>query len=127
MQAKARAIKDIFNGRLSRPVFTIKLQDSTGKGSLQKTSKETFEKLIANKTVVLVHLHFVLDEGIDLICNNKFANSSMTKCKKSLTLFNATRFMLPEENAAKLFLVMIPEPYFICDTISRQNSVLELI
>lgn len=33
---------------------------------------------------------------------------------------------LPEDHAAKLFTMTIPEPYFNRDTISMQNSVLEL-
>ena len=35
--------------------------------------------------------------------------------------------MLPKEHTAQLNLVTIPEHYFSCDTISLQNSVLELI
>ena len=68
-----------------------------------------------------------MDEVIDLIYNIKVDNSSMRKFKKSLIPFNATRFTLPKEHAAKLNLVRIPEPHFIRDTVSMQNLVLELI
>ena len=55
------------------------------------------------------------------------ANMSMQKCKKAHALFNTTKFTLPDEHAAPFNLITIPKPYFIHDTDSLQNSVLELI
>ena len=79
------------------------------------------------KNVVIAHVHNMIDEVTDMIYDIKAANSSMRKCKKVLALFNATMFILPNEHAAPFNLVTIPKPYFIRDTISLQNSVLELI
>ena len=105
-------VKDMFNGKLSWPAFPSNSKILWKKDLLKKRPK----RLLKNS------LHFMLNEVINLIYNIKFANLSMRKCKKSLAHFNAIRFMLPEEHAAKLFTW-----YFIHDTISMQNSVLELI
>jgi hypothetical protein len=69
----------------------------------------------------------MIDEVIDMIYDIKAANVSMRKCKKALALFNAIKLMLPNKHASQFNLVTIPEPCFNCDTISLQNSVLELI
>ena len=65
-------------------------------------SKETFEKIISNKNVILAHGHTAMDEVIDIVCNIKLANASIRKCKKPLALFNAALFMLPEDYATQL-------------------------
>ena len=73
----------MFNGKLSRPVFIIKPQDSPEKGSSKKPLKETIEELVVSKNVVLAHVHNLIDEVIAMINYIKSANTSMTKCKKS--------------------------------------------
>jgi hypothetical protein len=69
----------MFNIKLSWPVFSIKPQDSQGKGSSQKTSKETTEKLVVSKNVVLAHVHNLINEVIAMIYDTKAANVSMRK------------------------------------------------
>ena len=52
---------------------------------------------------------------------------SMRMCKKALGLFNITKFTLSNKHAVPFDLIATLEPYFIQDTISLHNSVLELI
>jgi len=118
---------DRFNNKFCWPVFNIKLQDSPEKGSSQKLSKETITKLILSKYIILAHVHIMIDEVIEMIYDIKTANISMRKVKKAFALFDATMFTLPEQHAAPFNLITIPGPYFIFDTNSLQNLVLELI
>ena len=108
------------------PVFHIKLQDSSEKGS-QKSSKETIEKLTLRKNVFLAHVHTTIDEVIKILYNIKAANKSMQKCKKALAYFNVSKLTLPKNHSVLVELIKTPGMKFIHNTISLQNSVLELI
>ena len=81
----------MFNGKISCPVFHIKLQDSPEKGSPQKASKDTIEKLALSQNLVLAHVHTMVDEVIEILYNIKAANKSMQKGKKALAYFNVTK------------------------------------
>jgi hypothetical protein len=115
------------NGKLPWPVFNIKPQDYPEKRSCQQTSKDNIEKLVVSKSVALDHVCNMIDKVIDMIYNIKAANFSLRKCKKALSHYHMTTFILPNEHAALFYLITIPKPYVIHDTISLQNSVLELI
>ena len=78
-------VKAMFNGKLSCPVFHIKLQDSPEKGSPQKASKDPIKKLALSKNLVLAHVHTMVDEVIEILYKMKAANKSMQKCKMALT------------------------------------------
>ena len=117
----------MFSGVLPKPVFNIKLIDSLEKGTSPKSARESIEKLVLSKNVVLAHVHTMIDEVIKIIYNVSSANKSMRKCKKSLALFNVIKLTLPNKHAEPFKIIPTPEPYLIGDTSSLQNSVLKLI
>ena len=63
---------------------------------------------------------------IEMIYDIKAADD-LRKCKMALALFNITKLGLPNKHSEPFNLITTPESYFVCDTISVQNSVLELI
>jgi hypothetical protein len=106
------------NSQIPQPVFHIKLQDSPEKGSSQKSSKTTIEKLVLSKNVVFAHVHKMINGVIEMSYDIKAANSSTSKCKKLPDLFCHHHAHITQQHAATLNLITILGPYFICDTIS---------
>lgn len=108
-------------------LFNIKLQETQEKGSSQKSDKEKIEKLTLSKKGILAHVHNMLNEVIDTLCKINSVIRCMRMCKKALGLFNITKLTSPNKHVALFDLITTPEPYFIQDTISLHNSVLDLI
>lgn len=112
----------MFQEILPRPVFHTKLQESSEKGSTQKESKDTIEKLTLTKNLVLVHLYTMIDEFIKILYNIETA-----KCRMAFIALKATKLTISQKSAVAFDNITIPEVNFIHDAELSQKLILKLV